>query len=168
MDRHVALQSTSWGIGRVMGMNYALAGFQSVEDRVAAVSVSEDQQLAAVVHFPVGKKLDRALQSHDWQSFALGYKGGNYKANLYDSKLAAAFQRYAVGSLPDSSVRAAQLYLIYLGYEPSEVDGVVGPRTLSALAAFQSDRGFASGNTINAACLAQLSTPLAGAAAVHT
>jgi N-acetylmuramidase len=70
-----------------MGMNYALAGFQSVEDMVAAMSVSENQQLAAVAHFLVERKLDRALQAHDWQSFALGYNGGNYKANLYDSKL---------------------------------------------------------------------------------
>jgi hypothetical protein len=164
-DRNAALQSASWGIGQVMGMNYALAGFQRVEDMVAATCLSEDQQLAAVAHFLVGKKLDRALQAHDWQSFALGYNGVNYKTNLYDSKLAGAFQKYAVGALPDLNVRAAQLYLSYLGYEPGGVDGLVGPRTLSALAAFQSDRGLASSNTINAVCLAQLSAPLEAVAA---
>src|SRR6185437_13461438 len=41
-DRAAALQSASWGIGQIMGMNYARAGFRNVEDMVAAMSDSED------------------------------------------------------------------------------------------------------------------------------
>ena len=130
------------------------------------MSASEDQQLAAVANFVVANKLHRALQAHDWQSFARGYNGQNYKANQYDSKLAAAFQKYSTGDLPDLSVRAAQLYLTYLGYQPGRVEGVVGPRTMSALAAFQSDRGLPSSNTIDTACAAQLYTAVRAAAAV--
>jgi hypothetical protein len=162
-DRNAALQSASWGIGQVMGMNHALAGFRGVEDMVTAMSASEDQQLAAVAKFLVGRKLDRALQAHDWESFALGYNGENYKAKQYDTKLATEFQKYSAGSLPDLDVRAAQLYLTYLGYQPGGVDGVVGRHTLSALAAFQSDHGLASSNTIDAACVAQLSSALTAA-----
>ena len=162
-DRNAALQSASWGIGQIMGMNYALAGFQSVDDMVVAMSASEDQQLAAVVSFLVGKKLDGPLQAHDWQSFALGYNGPNYKVNHYDTKLVAAFQRYSADGLPDLSVRAAQLYLTYLGYKPGRIDGVVGPLTLPALSAFQSDHGLAANNTIDAACVAQISGVLQNA-----
>jgi len=159
-DRIAALQSASWGIGQVMGMNHAIAGFQDVEDMVAAMSASEDKQLLAVANFLRTKKLDLALQAHDWQSFALGYNGKDYKGNQYDSKLDAAFQKYSAGSLPDLDVRASQLYLTYLGYKPGAIDGVVGPRTLSALAAFQLDRGLGRSDTIDENCVAQISAAL--------
>ena len=163
-DRNAALQSASWGVGQVMGMNYVTVGFQGVEDMVAAMSTSEDQQLAAVAKFLVANKLDRALQAHNWRSFALGYNGPNYEANQYDSKLAAAFQKYSAGDLPDLNVRATQLYLTYLGYQPGQIDGVVGPRTVSALAAFQSARGLASSDRLDAACAAQVYAALKAAA----
>src|SRR5947209_178868 len=41
-DRASALQSASWGIGQILGTNYARAGFQNVEDLIAAMSDSED------------------------------------------------------------------------------------------------------------------------------
>lgn len=165
-DREAALQSASWGIGQVMGMSYAAAGFQNVEDMVAAMSASEDQQLAAVARFLVASNLCGSLQAHNWQSFALRYNGTNYRANQYDSKLAAAFQAHSAGSVPDLNVRAVQLYLTYLGYQPGPVDGVAGPRTLSALAAFQASRGLPSSTTIDAACVAQLTAALTAARAV--
>lgn len=165
-DREAALQSASWGIGQIMGMSYAAAGFQNVEDMVAAMSVSEDQQLAAVAKFLVARNLSRSLQAHDWQSFALRYNGTNYQANQYDSKLAAAFQAYSAGNAPDLNVRTAQLYLTYLGYQPGPVDGVVGPRTLSALAAFQASRGLVISAAIDAECVAQLTAALTAARAV--
>jgi N-acetylmuramidase len=52
-DRTAALQSTSWGIGQIMGENFAASGFQSVEAMVNAMSQSEDQQLAAMGSFLV-------------------------------------------------------------------------------------------------------------------
>src|SRR5437588_6623265 len=50
-DRSAALQSASWGIGQIMGMNYRLAGFNNVEDMVTAMCASEDQQLGAFATF---------------------------------------------------------------------------------------------------------------------
>jgi N-acetylmuramidase len=46
-DRNAALQSASWGIGQIMGMNFRVAGFSNVEDMVAAVCASEELQLGA-------------------------------------------------------------------------------------------------------------------------
>ncbi len=71
-DRSAALQSASWGIGQIMGMNYAAAGFQNVEAMVAAMSDSEDQQLAAVGSFLSSEGLAASLRAHDWASFAGG------------------------------------------------------------------------------------------------
>ncbi len=50
-DRSEALQSASWGLGQIMGENFAAAGFQDVEDMVTATSQSEDAQLAAMGSF---------------------------------------------------------------------------------------------------------------------
>src|SRR3974390_691144 len=118
LDSEAALKSTSWGIGQVMGMNFAIAGFPDVDSMVAEMSRSEDQQLAAVGAFLIAKELHLSLRAHDWTTFARGYNGPNYAINHYDSRLNAEFQKFSSGQLPDLLARAAQLYLTYLGFHP--------------------------------------------------
>ena len=136
-DSSAALQSASWGIGQIMGENFPLAGYSSVEDMVTAMCQSEDAQLSATASFLLSKNLHSPLRAHDWATFARVYNGPNYAINRYDIRLAAKYQKYSSGLLPDLHVRAAQLYLSYLGFHPGTVDGVAGPYTLSALSDFQ-------------------------------
>ena|SRR5712691_5700196 len=77
-DRSKALQSASWGLGQIMGENFAAAGFQKVEDMVTAMSQSEDAQLAAMGSFLAATKFRASLQAHDWTTFARGYNGPNF------------------------------------------------------------------------------------------
>jgi hypothetical protein len=135
-DRAAALQSTSWGIGQIMGLNYALAGFQTVDEMVLAMSQSEDGQLMAMAAFLVSSHLASSLQAHDWTSFARGYNGPNYVINRYDARLNGEFQKYLTGGLPDLNVRAAQLYLTFLGFHPGPIDGIAGVQTLAAFSDF--------------------------------
>src|SRR5271156_1481445 len=160
-NRTAALQSCSWGIGQIMGENYALAGFSDVEAMVAAMSESEDQQLAAMGNFLVGFRLDIPLRAHDWASFARGYNGPNYAEHRYDIRLNAEFQKYSAGSLPDLNVRAAQLCLKYLHFQPGPVDGSAGKRTCSALADFQTQHRLTKTSIIDPETEAQLSSVLA-------
>jgi hypothetical protein len=160
-NRSAALQSCSWGIGQIMGENYALAGFADVEQMVAAMSESEDQQLDAMSNFLVGSRLNIPLQAHDWASFARGYNGPSYAIHRYDIRLNAEFQKYSAGALPDLNVRAAQLYLTYLHFHPGSLDGIAGSRTLSALADFQTQHGLTTTRAIDPEAVAQLSV-LAG------
>jgi hypothetical protein len=160
-DRIAALQSCSWGIGQIMGENYSRAGFADVEHMVAAMSESEDQQLAAMGNFLFNSQLNVPLQAHDWASFASGYNGSNYATNRYDIRLHGEFQKYSAGALPDLNVRAAQLYLTYLGFHPSRIDGVAGRRSQSALVHFQIQRGLARTHIGDAEAVAQLSAALA-------
>jgi hypothetical protein len=155
-DRSAALKSASWGIGQIMGDNYALAGFQNVEDMAAAMQQSEDQQLAAMTAFLIGTGLRAALRSHDWASFARGYNGPNYAINRYDTRLKAEYQKYSSGVPPELNVRAAQLYLTYLGFHPGGIDGIAGLHTLSALAEFQTQNSLPSTGIIDDACVAGL------------
>src|SRR5712692_1832871 len=148
-DQTAALQSVSWGIGQIMGLNFQAAGFQSVEDMVGAMSQSEDQQLVAMGNFLTSAKLRAALQSHDWATFAHGYNGPNFAINRYDIRLNAEYQKYSSGLLPDLNVRAAQLYLTYLGFHPGPVDGIAGELTLSALAQFQAQNRIQRTDTVD-------------------
>jgi len=95
-DRAAALKSTSWGLGQIMGFNYAPAGFDNVEDMVAAMHSSEFEQLKAMMHFiKANPPMHRALCDRNWQRFAYYYNGPAYRRNDYDNKLAAAYQKFS-------------------------------------------------------------------------
>lgn len=156
LDRQAALRSTSWGIGQVMGFNAGIAGYPDVETMVAAMVRSEDEQVSAMFGFLVSNRLDAPLRNHDWTSFARGYNGPDYAKNEYDSKLSSAYQEYATGLLPDVTVRASQIYLMYLGFHPGRVDGILGLLTRSALMDFQKAQGLPVTGDVDDATLGKL------------
>jgi hypothetical protein len=156
LDRDAALQSASWGLAQIMGMNFKPAGFASAEDMVAAMCDSEDSQLQGFASFLKSSKLDGALQIHDWTSLARGYNGPNFAANQYDAKLRGEFQKFSTGALPDINTRAAQLYLTFRGFHPGPVDGVPGSLTRDALSQFQQANGLPATGLVNDATLAAL------------
>jgi hypothetical protein len=158
LDREAALRSASWGIGQVMGFNSTAAGYSNVEAMVASMVASEDEQLGAMLGWLASNRMDSTLRAHDWTNFARAYNGANYAINQYDVKLAAAYQQFATGLLPDLTVRAAQIYLTYLGYHPGSVDGRMGRMTSSAVVQFQQDQGLAQSGTLDDVTLGSLQT----------
>jgi peptidoglycan hydrolase-like protein with peptidoglycan-binding domain len=125
-----------------MGENFADAGFPDVNTMVAAMAASEDQHLAAVVGFITSNGLKKALQNKDWTTYARLYNGPDYAKNSYDIKLNQAYATFSAGSyVPDLTVRTAQLYLLFLGYNPQGIDGQKGNNTLTALHKYQSANG---------------------------
>jgi hypothetical protein len=141
LNPDAALQSTSWGIGQVLGQYFGLAGYHDVETMVAAMIDSEGAQLEAFCAYLQSTRLSAPLQAHDWASFARGYNGPDYAANHYDTQLSAAFQRFSSGPLPDLDLRAAQLYLTLRGFSPGGIDGIAGQHTLDAIVSFQESVG---------------------------
>ena len=137
LDRKAALHSCSWGLGQVMGYHAPSLGYRDVEDMVLQMCDTESAQLMAMAKFLKVNRLDSALRRHDWTSFARGYNGPAYAKNSYDKRLQAAFERYRIGPLPDIELRAAQMMLTWLGFNPGPVDGVMGRFTRSALIEFQ-------------------------------
>jgi hypothetical protein len=159
-DRTAALKSASWGIAQVMGENHELAGFSTIEEMVSAACTSEDEQLAAMANFLLGRGLAAPLKAHDWTAFARGYNGPNFAINQYDVRLNAEFQKYSAGAVPDLNVRTTQVYLTYLGFSPGRIDGFAGQRTLSALAEFQGERGLHDVGEIDEETVAELNGAL--------
>ncbi len=100
IDETAALKSASWGMGQVMGSNFAAAGFDSVQELVFAMMESEANHLQAMVEFIKSEHLDDDLRLHSWASFARGYNGSGYRKNAYDTKLAAAFAKWS--KIPDT------------------------------------------------------------------
>lgn len=158
LDRRAALESCSWGLGQVMGFNSASVGFADVEAMVSAMLDSEDKQFQAMVGFIKAFNLSRYLAQGDWTNFALHYNGSDFQKNKYDTKLAQAHARYITGPLPSLRVRAAQLYLGYLGFDPRGVDGWYGQRSQRAVTRFQKSRHLPQNGALDDATFAALET----------
>ncbi|WP_137938592.1 N-acetylmuramidase domain-containing protein [Chitinivorax sp. B] len=146
LNWNAACESASWGLGQVMGEQWQSLGYASIQAFVAAMCMDEGGQLDAMARFIRVNKLDLKLQSKDWQGFARSYNGPAYADNRYDIKLSQQYQKLSIGPLPDLRVRAVQLILTYLSvnvpvFNPQGVDGWLGQRTRSALAAFQAAQG---------------------------
>jgi hypothetical protein len=156
LDEAAALQSASWGLGQVLGTNFAAAGFGGVADMVGAMAASEDGQLKAMTAFIKTKAMDQLLRDHDWAGFARRYNGPNYAANNYDGLLEKFFAHYSSGPTPDLRVRAAQVYLTYKGFKPGGIDGIAGPSTAAAVKAFQASIGMAQTGAIDDDLIARL------------
>jgi hypothetical protein len=153
LDRRAALASASWGLGQVLGENFAVAGFRDVEDLVAKMVQSERHQLLGMFNFIAGNNLGKHLKNKDWRRFALGYNGPKAVENGYPAKLETAFTIFSSGGAPDIRVRIAQAALTFLGHGPKGVDGLFGSNTRKALQRFQAAEGRAVTTELNDADL---------------
>lgn len=113
IDETVALLATSWGFPQILGENYALAGYDTVQDMVLDMLKGEDRQLSAMVNFIKGvglddelrviqEKLDRGqrITPDDARPFVRGYNGSQYAKNDYHTKFATAVNKWA--RIPDT------------------------------------------------------------------
>lgn len=148
LDRTAALASASWGLPQIMGENYRIAGFDTVDAMVETFCISEDLQLGSMASFIVRAGLADELCREDFAAFARRYNGPSYSANDYDRRLAADLARLRSMSgagvsttWPAQRQRIAKLQaaLNVEGYGPLEVDGWAGVKTSAALREFQHD-----------------------------
>lgn len=96
VSRKGALESTSWGLGQVMGAHWEWLGYRSVEELVAEARGNIAGQVRLMLRFIVKAGLIDNLKKHDWRGFALRYNGPAFAKNRYDVKMAAAYQRWSV------------------------------------------------------------------------
>lgn len=156
LNQPAALMSASWGLGQIMGEQFAAAGFSSVEAMVAAMCASEDNQCAAMLSFMTAMHLVTPLKAHDWAGFARRYNGPNFAASNYDGLLQHFYERYTKGGLPDLLIRAVQILLLFKGFRPGPIDGVIGAATRAAITQFQQSAGLQSTGVADATLLHSL------------
>jgi hypothetical protein len=96
IDHAAAYESASWGAFQIMGFHWKALGYASIDDFVSEMHESEEAQLDAFVRFvKASPKLVKALKTKDFAAFAEGYNGEEYRKFAYDTKMAAAYRRYA-------------------------------------------------------------------------
>ncbi|WP_082143735.1 N-acetylmuramidase domain-containing protein [Nitratireductor soli] len=152
IDAVAALESTSWGVGQVMGAHWQWLGYGAVDDLVNVARAGVTGQIELMVRYIEKAGLTGALKRRDWAAFARGYNGRDFARHGYHTKLAAAYRRHAgaaASSAPPSSdgmlrlgssgarVRELQTLLVRAG-QAVTVDGDFGPATATAVRGFQS------------------------------
>ena len=95
LNRNVALESCSWGIGQVMGYHWKALGYSSLQNFINAMYKDEGSQLEAMCRYITVNNLVTALKRKDWKSFAKSYNGSGYAKNQYDIKLANAYKKWS-------------------------------------------------------------------------
>lgn len=98
IDRDAALMACSWGLGQVLGENWEMCKFSSVEAFVRKNLEGEGGQLDVMVAFIIGAGLGKHLRTRNWAGFAHGYNGPRYAENQYDRKLERAHTRISLGA----------------------------------------------------------------------
>lgn len=94
LDRTSALMSASWGMFQIMGFNFSVCGFKSVQLFVNAMCKNENEQLAAFTNYVINSGLADELRRLDWDKFAYLYNGPEYQKNQYAQKLARAYEKH--------------------------------------------------------------------------
>lgn len=99
LDRTAALMSASVGGAQIMGFNFRLAGFDTVDAFWAAMKQSERAHLDAFAAFITASGLTVALRRVSTVyagniAFAEGYNGEGYAANQYHVKIAKAYAKW--------------------------------------------------------------------------
>lgn len=95
IDPACALESASWGLYQIMGYHWKDLGYESIYDFTEDMALSEHAQLEAFVRFIIfNQPIHEALKAKKWANFAKLYNGPAYRENLYDVKLARAYERH--------------------------------------------------------------------------
>lgn len=91
-----AMESTSIGLMQVMGFHWKALGFASVGAMWDYAKVSEANQVRLGLMFiRLNGKMYNALKKNDFATFAYYYNGAGYKKFNYDTRLQAAFKKFA-------------------------------------------------------------------------
>ena len=174
INAQAAFESCSWGAGQVMGAHWEWLGFRSVTELVNLCRSGAAGQIELMAMFIRKAGLGGALRARDWEAFAKGYNGPAYAKNAYHTKMAAAYKRWKSGAAvvrqsADGTVMKLQQRLVAHGFKVA-TDGIRGPKTNSALKAFQKAKclvvdgiaGSATWKALNAPALGETkpSTPV--------
>lgn len=92
----IALNSASYGSFQIMGENAVLCGYATSQEMLASYNNhGEQEQLDSFIRFVKSTHLDDELKAKKWAAFAQGYNGSQFRANKYDLKLSAAYEKYS-------------------------------------------------------------------------
>jgi hypothetical protein len=159
IDRKAAYESVSWGLGQVMGAHWAWLGFESVDALVEEARNGVDGQARLMARYIEKAGLAASLTARNWNAFARGYNGPDYRRYRYHTRLATAYLSYrTVNAAPAAvalklgdnglGVRRLQVALTRHGHR-LEADGLFGRRTERAVREFQRVHGLLADGVVD-------------------
>ncbi|MFQ0815655.1 peptidoglycan-binding protein [Brucella anthropi] len=92
LSKRAALESTSWGLGQVMGAHWEWLGYRTVDDLVVEARGSVAGQVRLMLRFIEKAELLDVLKACNWSEFARRYNGPAFARNAYDKRMADAYQ----------------------------------------------------------------------------
>ena len=101
IDHQAAHESVSWGIAQVMGAHWQWLGYADIDALVAEARSGIGGQIRLMARYIEKSGLSAAIRKHDWEALARGYNGPAYKRNSYDTRIAAAYEKYRGASAGD-------------------------------------------------------------------
>ncbi len=96
INREAALRSASWGAFQIMGYNFYLCGFMTLQAFINAMYAGQDEHLRAFTGYILKTGLDDELRNKAWAQFAVQYNGPLYMRNKYDVRLKAAYKKFCL------------------------------------------------------------------------
>lgn len=93
INREAALMSASWGRYQIMGFNWSSCGCDSLQTFIDKMYKSEDDHLDMFIKYVKSQDLDDELIHKDFDGFALGYNGPQWRKNDYGNKLRENFKK---------------------------------------------------------------------------
>ncbi|MBU1380395.1 DUF3380 domain-containing protein, partial [Myxococcota bacterium] len=95
LDPQNSRLASSFGTFQIIGRNYSLAGYKSVNDMINSFKKGQLVQLNALTTFISSEKFRlKAFQSGNLQKISRSYNGRGYKKNDYDKKLQIRINEY--------------------------------------------------------------------------
>lgn len=101
-DPNAAMESTSIGLGQIMGFHYERLGYKTVGEMWDDAKLSIKQQCKQLIKFiETDRVLSKALKLHDWDKVASIYNGKWYRLLAvkyhrvpYDKAMESAYNKY--------------------------------------------------------------------------
>jgi hypothetical protein len=119
----IACLSTSWGLPQMMGFNHKACGYDTALNMVKSFAESEYNQVEAMVEFiKASPSMFKALNGHDWATFARYYNGAGYAKNKYDQKLAKAYAYWKTMPLPKDETEEIKPIMSSVPVAPPIID----------------------------------------------
>jgi N-acetylmuramidase len=100
------------GIGQVMGAHWAWLGYADVDALIAEARGGVAGQVRLMARYIDKAGLAAAIRRCDWEAFARGYNGPQFRRHGYHVKIAAAYHRFRAESrepLPEKRNPAVRL-----------------------------------------------------------
>lgn len=102
INSNAAMESTSIGLGQIMGFHWKNLGYESVGAMWDYAKEGLSNQIMQIVQFiKANPKLLKAIQDHNWHLCAVYYNGAGYKTlakkygrEPYNESLAKAYSKY--------------------------------------------------------------------------